>query len=388
MAADPTRTRPRTRLTLAAAAWSAVYGVLGLLWASGVPGFPYGRSGDPSAAATLFPDATVWPGALVIAILGTCGALFGAAVAMADPRGRFLRSGVVAGAIVAVALIAILPDYRVLLAVAYLPLIVLGAPFGWPPDVEIGFVLPWPVLNQFVLIAGGALWAGLAVESRRRAVEDRSGEAGDAIGEWLVRVGGPATVVAVAVPLLYAATRYAWALGIPIGLSPALYEQGRQIGLWMVGAGLATVALVGALLTLGLIQDWGVRLPRWLPVIGGHTVPTNLAVLPALAAAFVVTSAGMMFVRLFVTGRLGRAFVFAEDLGWVAIVTELLWPIWGAALALAAISYRERRLRSAGSPRTPEGRSSVADPAARHKPRAAHIRRLAADDGDVAGPSM
>ena len=217
MTPQATRDRRGTRLTLAAAAWSAAYGVLGLLWAAGVPGFPYGRSGDPSAAATLFPDATVWPGALVIAVLGICGTFFAAAAAKADPRDRFLRWAVVLGAIVAVTLIAILPDYRVLLAVAYLPLIVLGAPFGWPPGVEIGFVLPWPVLNQFVLIAGGALWVGLAVESRRRMLEVRSGGEGDEIAEWLLSVGRPATAVAVAIPLLYAATRYAWALGILIG---------------------------------------------------------------------------------------------------------------------------------------------------------------------------
>jgi hypothetical protein len=320
-------------IAVATAAWSAAYGLLGLLWALGVPGFPFG-SADRSAVLTLFPDAEARPGGLVIAILGASGASFAVLVAVAGRDGR-LRWAVWAAAIIAFALIVVVPDYRVLLTVAYLPLITLGAPFGWPPDVDLSLVLPWPVLNQFVLIVGGALWAGLAVHA--------SGRMASGWG-WLRRIGPAATTVAVGVPLVYAATRYAWAAGVPVGLSPDLYRRGQEIGLWAVGAGLATVAVIGALLTLGLVQDWGVRFPRWLPLVGGHPVPTNLAVIPALAAAFVITSAGTMFVRLVATGRLAEAFVFADDVGVAALAPELLWPLWGVALALAAVSYRERRL--------------------------------------------
>jgi hypothetical protein len=332
--------QPVTKRTLgwgfAAAAWSAAYGGLGLLWALGAPGFPFGRDADRSAVITLFPGAQAWPGGLVIAVLGAVGAVFAGMVAVADLRGRPARWAAWPASIVAVALIAVVPDYRVLLVVAYLPLVVLGAPFGWPPDVDLSLILPWPVLNQFVLIAGGALWAGMAVEARGT----------NADWSWLRRIGPAATAVAVAVPLVYAATRYAWAAGFPIGLSPDFYRRGQEIGLWTIGAALATVAVLGAILTLGLIQDWGTRFPRWMPFIGGRPVPSDLAVVPALAAAFTVTSAGLMFVRLVAGGRLGEAFVFADEVGWTAIAPELIWPLWGIALALAAFSYRERRRRS------------------------------------------
>jgi hypothetical protein len=303
------------------------------LWALGVPGFPFGRDADRSAVITLVPDAHAWPGGLVIAILGLVGALFAAVVTVADIRGRPARWAAWPASIVAVVLIAVVPDYRVLLVVAYLPLVVLGAPFGWPPEVDLSLILPWPVLNQFVLIAGGALWAGVAVHARGASAD----------WSWLRRIGPAATAVAVGVPLIYAATRYAWAAGFPIGLSPEFYQRGQEIGLWTIGAALATVAVLGALLTLGLIRDWGTRFPRWFPLIGRRPVPTNLAVVPALAAAFIVTSAGLMFVRLVVTGRLGEAFVFADEVGWTALAPELIWPLWGVALALAAFSYRERR---------------------------------------------
>lgn len=47
-----------------------------------------------------------------------------------------------------------IPDYRVLMGVAYAPLFVVGAPFGWPPGSFFD-VITWPMVNQFVCIAGG-----------------------------------------------------------------------------------------------------------------------------------------------------------------------------------------------------------------------------------------
>ena len=45
-------------------------------------------------------------------------------------------------------------------------------------------------------------------------------------------------------------------------------REGQASGLWLAGAALATLAVVGALLTLGLVQRWGEDLPGWLPIIG------------------------------------------------------------------------------------------------------------------------
>jgi hypothetical protein len=46
-------------------------------------------------------------------------------------------------------------------------------------------------------------------------------------------------------------------------------------------AALATLAVGGAILTLGLIQRWGEVFPRWIPFVGGKRVPISLAVVPA-----------------------------------------------------------------------------------------------------------
>ncbi len=155
-----------------------------------------------------------------------------------------------------------------------------------------------------------------------------------------------ATGIAVAVPIVYALTRWAWALGVPLGITEEFLERGKESGLWIAGAGLATVAAAGGLVTTGLALRWGEIFPRWLPLIGGRSVPVLLAVVPAIVVAALVTSAGLMFVRLVVLGTIDD--VFGGLLGsptdnWAAVAPELLWPIWGMALAAAAVGYYLRR---------------------------------------------
>jgi hypothetical protein len=148
----------------------------------------------------------------------------------------------------------------------------------------------------------------------------------------------------VVIPIVYAATRFAWALGIPLGVSEDFLRQGAGSSMWQVGAALGSLAVVGALLTTGLALRWGESFPGWLPVIGGRSVPVGLAVVPALLVAAMVTSAGTMFVRLILAGT---DFGGLGEFG--ALAPEVLWPAWGVALAVAAIAYGVRR--SASAPR-------------------------------------
>jgi hypothetical protein len=46
----------------------------------------------------------------------------------------------------------VIPDYCVLMGVAHTPIILIWAPFGWPPGVSILDAFYWPVVNQFVRI--------------------------------------------------------------------------------------------------------------------------------------------------------------------------------------------------------------------------------------------
>jgi len=112
--------------------------------------------------------------------------------------------------------------------------------------------VPWPVANQFLLVTGGVLWAGTAIAYADRSDVPSDWTTPEAAAQW----GRWAVAVAVAVPLVFAMTRWAWALGIPLGISKAFFDEGQASGLWRIGGALATVAAGGAALTLGLTQHW------------------------------------------------------------------------------------------------------------------------------------
>jgi hypothetical protein len=82
-------------------------------------------------------------------------------------------------------------------------------------------------------------------------------------------------------------------------------------------------------------------------VPGRQADPHPLAVVPASLVAVLVTTAGLMFVRLTLTGRLGailgEGVLSAEN--WAALGPELLWPLWGGVLGAATLAYYYRRRR-------------------------------------------
>ncbi|HEX2142290.1 MAG TPA: hypothetical protein VHK28_08480 [Candidatus Limnocylindria bacterium] len=335
----------------AAAAWSAIYTVLNVYWWLGGAGFPFGPENDTGAELTILADARAASVAPIITVIGGAGALVGLAMSRSWRRGAVRAWLIGFGVTAAVILALLIPDYRVLTVIAYTLVIVFGLPFGWPPEADLLGVLTGPILNQFWCIVGGLLWAGatLAYWRRGRGACASCGRT-DAAAGWsspqhAPRWGRSATYVAVAIPVAYAATRWAWALGIPLGISEDFLRKGQEVGLWFIGAALATLAVAGALLTLGLTQRWGEVFPSWLPVIGGRNVPPMLAVVPAMLVAVVVTSAGLMFWRVTLRGEFplgGLASLNLEN-AWAALLPELLWPLWGAALATAAIAYYLRR---------------------------------------------
>jgi len=255
----------------AAAAWSLVYGVLGLWWALGGGGFPFGSANDPGAALSVLGGVRAETGAPVIAALGLVGAVVAVTMVRRRERGTLGALLLYLAWAVAAGLALLIPDYRVLMAVAYAPIILIGAPFGWPLGVSILDAFPWPVVNQFLCIAGGFLWAATAVAYGRRSrgtcAHCGRPEAGTGCNSSAIaaRWGRWAVYVAVAIPILYAVTRWAWALGIPLGISEEFLHEGQEIGLWWAGVGLATIAVVGAVLTLGLVQGWGEVFPAGSP---------------------------------------------------------------------------------------------------------------------------
>ncbi len=244
MRSGPATTTRAAIYAYLAAAWSLLYGGMALGWAVGVAGWParpfdaVGRDMSPALGGALHPH--------LLAAIAMIGA--GAAIAMANGlRRSVVRTALLGGAWVITAGLALtFVTEQVLILVAYAPIYLVGTPFGWPPDSFLDHVT-WPVVHEAVCLVGAGLWAMAAVWYRRRI----------------------AVAVAGAVPLLYALTRYAWLLGIPLGITEELLREGQTAGAWAAGAGLATFAVVGAVLTLGLIQRWGEVLPGWVPLLGG-----------------------------------------------------------------------------------------------------------------------
>ncbi|MCF6473433.1 hypothetical protein FAF44_34365 [Nonomuraea sp. MG754425] len=315
------------RWAYAAALWALAYGALGAGWALGVPGYPWGATDpDPDRALSILAGTGPDFGWVIAA-----GSLITAVTALASTRRSSGRAPSFLAWPIAALLILVIPDSRLMMGVAYTPLLLIAPIFGWSlGGATFADAWPWPVLNQLVCVLGGLLLAAAAL-AHARDREHRS---------WFTPERGRVAVyVAVVVPLLYCATRWAWALGIPLGVSAEFLAEGTG-GLWLAGAYLATFGAFGGLLTLGLTQRWGEIFPRWIPWLRGRRVPPLLAVIPAGFVSIIVTVAGLTYLRWTVAGR----FALEE---WGAWLPECFWPIWGAALATATVCYHRRRRHDA-----------------------------------------
>jgi hypothetical protein len=333
----------------AAAAWSLGYGLLGLHWTLGGAGFPFGTEHDPHAArVSILEHIQQQPAAPVIATLGLGGAVLALVLARRRTRGPVGAALLGFAWTMAVALTVVIPDVRPLTGVARTPIVLVGLPFGWPPGVTLPSLFPWPVVNQFLLIGGGLLWAasGVAYYRRTRSACGHCGRS-DATSGWTTpasaaRWGRWATAVAVTVPLLYAVTRWAWALGVPLGVTREfLREEARDTpDIWLAGAALATLAVGGATLTLGLVERWGEVYPHWIAFLGGRPVRPRTAILPASLVAILMTSAGLGHWRAAVLGYFPEG---STGENWGTVAPGYLLPLWGVALGAATLGYHLRR---------------------------------------------
>lgn len=116
---------------------------------------------------------------------------------------------------------------------------------------------------------------------------------------------------------------------------------------------LSVVSLGLALLTVGLVQPWGERVPSWVPFLGGRTVPVRAAFIPAVVGAtavivlcvYAVLNGHFHFVThvrpLIGEDRQGPGITgTAERLGVWAYAPLVLW---GPLLLVVAFAYRRRR---------------------------------------------
>ncbi|WP_410820417.1 hypothetical protein [Micromonospora sp. 050-3] len=343
--ASPPRTDSRwsDRLAPLAAGWLGLWGVLALIGTLTGAGYPFGPNdphGGDVSLLRLVPAEVATP--LFAGVLLTAAV---AALAMSRPAARppgplrALLAGY--GWAVAFVLVLVVPDVRVLLMLGYLPILIVGAPFGWPP-VDYSDLFNWALFGRFAALAGGLLLVGAVLTWQRRTAGACVGCGRADTGQlWTTpaaatRWGRWAVGIAAVIPFTYALTRFAWAAGIPLGISREFLTEMQDTGLVWAGFGLAAFATVGAILTLGLVQGWGERFPRWMIGLAGRRVPVKLAVVPATLVAISVTAASL--------GLLSNP-EFWRLTGGLSITGApmLLWPVWGVALGAATYAYHLRR---------------------------------------------
>jgi len=338
----------------AAVAWSLAYAVLGLFWAVSGRGFPYTPgivSDGMGSVVGRFGPGVAW---IVVMMAGIPVAAVGTAM-LRGVRSRALRPlFITAGALLAGVLLLLMTDLNLLVLLGYIPFTI----FRLFTGAEIGFYLEnltqWTVVHQLLCLIGGFLWLAATVCYGRRSggaclyCGRRDGPEGWTSPNQAARWGRIAVYVSMVAPVFYALTRYAWALGFPLGMSEEYLRSGQERGIWTSGLFLATFGLVGAVLTLGLTQRWGEVFPRWMIGLAGRRVPIALAVVPTslvsvllMVGGIVIWSGLAQMVAALVAGR-------AEDIELIGEIIfqvgpTMLFPVWGVALAVATLGYYYRR---------------------------------------------
>jgi hypothetical protein len=340
----------------AAVAWSLIYASLGIYWALSRGGFPYAPEVMYDGLGPMigrFGPGVAW---IVVMTAGIPAAVLGTAM-VRGVRGRVLRPlFITAGALIAGVLLLLMTALDLLIMFGYSSYAILciftGVEFG---RTYLAFWTQWTTIHQLLCLLGGFLWLAATVIYARQSADAClvCGRQDDLEG-WTspnkaTRWGRTAVSVAIVVPIFYALTRYAWALGFPLGMDAELFRAGQESGKW-IGAALTlgNFNLLGAFLMLGLVQRWGETFPRWMIGLAGRRVPIGLAVVPAsLVSVLLVVGgigiwsvSGQMIATLVASGAENREVVSAIlfELG-----PTLLFPVWGVGLAVASLGYYYRR---------------------------------------------
>lgn len=326
-------------------AWSAAALGLALGWLAGV--VPMG--GENVALGSLLAVAGPGVSIVVTAVLGAVGVavalvlLRGALSALLEP---------LAWALVGV-LLLIYVESSLLVWLGYsmvTPVLVWVEPALGPEYVAYTFS---PELLQVLFFALGVGlwgWAGLVLRRQRRRACVRCGRGADwstgterALRWRALRTGRFAVWVAFVLALLYPALRVPWLFGYPMGMDEERFAElaADPVGM-AIGVGLGSAGLVGAVLMLGLVQGWGVRLPFWMVGLAGRRVPVPLAVVPAALVSLALVGMGRgVFVQVWAMGEISAG--LASHL-----VVFATMPVWAAALAVATAAYALRRRAECG----------------------------------------
>ena len=285
----------------AAIAWSLIYTALGIYWAVSGRGFPYTTETMSEGLGPLlgrFGPGVAW---IIVLMAGIPAAVMGAAM-LRGVRGRVLRPFfIIVGVALAGILMVLMTSLDLLVKLGYTPYGI----FRLFIDVEsgkkiLGAWTQWATIHQLLCLLGGFFWLAATVNYSRCSGDAclycgrRDGSEGWTSPEHAARWSRIAVYVAMVAPIFYTLTRYAWALGFPLGMGEEQFRSGQESGKWIGGAlFLGNFILVGAILMLGLIQRWGEVFPRWMIGLAGRRVPIALAVIPASLASVLLFVGGI-----------------------------------------------------------------------------------------------
>lgn len=177
-------------------------------------------------------------------------------------------------------------------------------------------------LPAMVFLATAAAW--IAVAWSRANATGHGGRVATFVREHRTVI----TLIAAACPLPYALLRLTWLSPWPL-FSPGDLDPGLRLwGLLLGGA-----AIVGAVLTVGLVRPWGGVFPRWMPVVAGRPVPVAAAAVPGFAIAAIIATAG---VSMLFSQFPGSSLSLADTL--FTLIVFPFW-LWAPMLALAVAGY-------------------------------------------------
>jgi hypothetical protein len=337
-----------------AVVWSFIYAALAVYWVVSGRGFPYTPETVSDGMGPLlgrFGPVASW---IVVLVAGLPAAVVGTAM-LRGSRSRAVRPlFITIGALLAGILLLLMTGLNLLTMVGYIPYAVIVHFTAEKSQAYLAAWTQWATIHQLLCLIGGFLWLGATVSYSRRSADAclycgrRDAPEGWTSPSSAARWGRTAVYVAMAAPVFYAFTRYAWALGFPLGMSEEHLRWGQESGEWISGLFLANFGLVGAVLMLGLVQRWGEIFPRWMIGLAGRRVPIALAVVPALLVSVLLMVGGIGIwsnLAQMVANLVAAGTKNTEIMGAILFVLgpTLLFPVWGAALAVATLGYYYRR---------------------------------------------
>lgn len=337
--APPSPPRASAWAGYAACAWAMGYGGLWLYWLSG------GQVGFSHCSALEFYNslpctlrAPHSAGGAAIVLLCALGAVL--ALATVRPWGARLPRWlpVTTGWLAACWLLLIAPQTLMLDMLRIVHVIAL-------PVDRVG------TFDRALPFIGGLLVAAATLAYQRRTQPDQANRTAIDIRPRWARASG---YIAAITPVWYLAMHLAWDLDIRLGTTTDILAPIRadRVTFALQAAISTCLEIAPIVLALALIEPWGERFPRWVPLLARRHVPRWLLLAPALVFAVALCPYGGNATATLIRSLLGGEALPAATTGvalWIDNVTYLSFAVWGVSLGLTAIYHYQRRKSRASS---------------------------------------